>query len=104
MESKRCGLLHGLQEGMANSSISRKSGWSMIVLLMRRDGPGRVRRSRAFHRVPDDPVQQILRALVQLVQRQVGGGDCMATQQRVRSLVRLRVPVVERNVVRNRGE
>ena len=77
---------------------------SIIIICVRRDGPGWIRCARAFHRPPKNPVQQILRALVHLVQTESGTGQRVAAQQRIGDFLRLRIHLVERNVVRHRSK
>ena len=43
----------------------------LIVVILETHRPDRIRRSRPFHRVPEDAVEQIFRTLVGLVERQV---------------------------------
>ena len=71
---------------------------------MHRDRPFRIRRLRAFHRVPEDAVELIFRTFVRLRQRQARRRVGVLAQQQVRDLLRVRIHLVERHVVREGGE
>ena len=84
----------------------KKSGRNLIVI---HDfhRPVWIRHLRAFRRAPQNAVEQILRALVFLVQRQFRGNHRVLPQMPDQNFFRRRIHFVERDIVRHgviRGE
>ena len=64
--------------------------------------PFRIRLARAFHRVPEDAVQQVLGTLIRLLQRQTRGGVGMPCRSRDRKFFSARDSFGRADVVRQR--